>query len=397
MDVKKTCVKDFGRISLVDALRGFALLGIVLIHNVEHFDTVAYPEAGSLFLKSIDNIIKEVIFFMISGKAYAIFALLFGFSFFMQFEKRRLKGEDFAGRFVWRMCLLFCFGIFHVIFYQGEILSIYAIVGLVLVPLRNFRNSSLVVLAVILMLQPWETGSLIYALLNPDYIQFPYPTKYFQMTQIAQTEYSFWELAKVNLTDGFTNAHIFAWKSGRYMQSTSLILIGFLLGRKAMFVQSPESNAFWKKAFLISAVLFISLYLLKMHLPELNIRKGLISHLQVIVNSLANGTFTGVLVAAFTLLWFHTPMKKVFSKLEPYGKMSLTNYIASSMIGSFVYYQYGLGMYNNLGVTYSVLVGIVIFSLQLGMSRWWLSTHKQGPLEGLWHKLTWIKLKKANG
>lgn len=394
MNVNQIIVKDKIRINLVDALRGFALLGIVLIHNIEHFDTVFSPEAETAFGRTIDEMVKHITVFMIGGKAYAIFALLFGFSFSLQYERKRLQGQDFCGRFVWRLCLLFCFGVFHVIFYQGEILSIYAIVGLLLVLIRRADNRVLIALAIFFMLQPWETGGLLYALLNPDYVPIAYPRQYFEMTQIAQTKYSFWELAKVNLTDGFTNAHIFAWRSGRYMQTASLMLIGFWLGRKSLFLQSSESNTFWKKSAILFPIIFIPLYLLNVYLPEWKLPGNIFSHLQVIVTSLSKAAFTGVVVSVFVLLWFHSPVQKVFSKLEPFGKMSLTNYIGSSIIGSFVYYYYGLDMYKHLSIVPSLLVGITVFILLLSFSRLWLGNHKQGPIEWLWHKLTWIKLKR---
>lgn len=108
MNVNQIIVKDKIRINLVDALRGFALLGIVLIHNIEHFDTVFSPEAETAFGRTIDEMVKHITVFMIGGKAYAIFALLFGFSFSLQYERKRLQGQDFCGRFVWRLCLLFC-------------------------------------------------------------------------------------------------------------------------------------------------------------------------------------------------------------------------------------------------------------------------------------------------
>ena len=88
------------RLDVVDALRGFALLGIILIHNIDHFDLGNTVTSGSTFLSFMDKIIQEEIFFVFGGKSYAIFALLFGFSFFIQFENNRKRGKDFAGLFI---------------------------------------------------------------------------------------------------------------------------------------------------------------------------------------------------------------------------------------------------------------------------------------------------------
>ena len=72
-----------------------------------------------------------------------------------------------------------------------------------------------------------------------------------------------------------------------------------------------------------------------------------------------------------------------------YGKMSLTNYLTQSIIGSFIYFGYGLSLYNVLGTTASFGVGVLLFILQLGFCHWWLKKFKQGPFEGAWKKATW--------
>ncbi|MCD7933000.1 MAG: heparan-alpha-glucosaminide N-acetyltransferase domain-containing protein [Tannerellaceae bacterium] len=104
------------RIDLVDALRGFALMGIILVHNVEHFDIANTVISSSPVLQAMDAFLYDAMFFLFGGKAYAMFALLFGFSFYIQFENQKKKGNAFAGRFAWRMAILFCFGVFHVLF-----------------------------------------------------------------------------------------------------------------------------------------------------------------------------------------------------------------------------------------------------------------------------------------
>ena len=75
------------RIEVVDALRGFAVMAIILLHNIEHFNLYNFPEATTDFMKALDKGVWDTLFFLFSGKAYAIFALLFGFSFFIQFDK----------------------------------------------------------------------------------------------------------------------------------------------------------------------------------------------------------------------------------------------------------------------------------------------------------------------
>ena len=100
------------RIDVADVLRGIAIGGIILIHFVEHMNFFSYPEPPSEFWAGVNSAVQDVIFFLFAGKMYAIFALLFGLSFFIQHDNQAQKGRDFRLRFAWRMVLLMLFGLF---------------------------------------------------------------------------------------------------------------------------------------------------------------------------------------------------------------------------------------------------------------------------------------------
>ena len=91
------------RINSIDALRGFALIGIMLLHCMERFDLTLAPVVESPFWQAIDTAVYDSLYFLFSGKSYAMFSLLFGLSFFMQMESQAAKGVDFRGRFLWRL------------------------------------------------------------------------------------------------------------------------------------------------------------------------------------------------------------------------------------------------------------------------------------------------------
>ena len=94
-------LKTTERLGVVDALRGFALLAIVLLHNLEHYN-LFLPLDYTLpaWLQTIDKYAWDTMFFLFAGKAYATFSLLFGFSFYIQFHNAEKRGTDFRGRFV---------------------------------------------------------------------------------------------------------------------------------------------------------------------------------------------------------------------------------------------------------------------------------------------------------
>ncbi len=382
------------RLEIVDALRGLALLGIILVHNVDHFDIgwVAPAARQGTLLSSLDNLVSNIVFTLFGGKAYAMFALLFGFSFFIQFRNADRKKIRFAGRFVWRMVLLLGFGFFHVIFYSGEILSCYAVAGVLLLPLRNLSTRALLILAAVFMLEPWEAGRIIYAAFDPQWQPVAHDYGYYAQAMEAATEQgSFWVMARTNLTAGMLNSHIFAWLSGRYFQTISLFILGLLIGRHSIFADSPLSRKLWKRVLAVSAISIVPLFLLKISIPAGGIKPGFIAPLEVISTMWSNLSIMALLVSAFVLLWFDfARVRRFFCGLIPFGRMSLTNYITSSIIGSFIYYRWGLGLFPVLGPTYSLLIGTGVFlGLQL-FSRRWLLRHRKGPLENLWGRLTWI-------
>lgn len=140
------------RLDVVDALRGFALMAIVLLHNLEHYNLIGTPDSTPQWLASVDSAVMKSVFFLFAGKAYSIFSLLFGFSFYIQMRNAAARGEDFRLRFVWRMLLLMLFAQLHSVFYNGDILMLYAAVGLVLPLLCRLGDKALLALAVICFL-----------------------------------------------------------------------------------------------------------------------------------------------------------------------------------------------------------------------------------------------------
>ena len=111
------------RIDVADILRGIAIGGIILIHFIEQLNFYVFPEPSSPFWGAVNQGVWDTVFFLLAGKMYAIFAMLFGLSFFIQHDNQAQKGVDFRLRFLWRMVLLFMFGLFDLMFFNGDILD----------------------------------------------------------------------------------------------------------------------------------------------------------------------------------------------------------------------------------------------------------------------------------
>jgi uncharacterized protein len=189
-----------------------------------------------------------------------------------------------------------------------------------------------------------------------------------------------------NLTNGKVGVIRWSWENGRIFQIPALFMFGMLAGRKGVFKLSPENKQFWLRTLIIAVAAFIPFYLLKSWPESWNIGQAVQRPLLVIVTSWSNVAFMVVLVSSFTLLFYSWRWLEFFS---PLGRMSLTSYVVQSVIGTSIYYGFGLGMYRYTGASYALAIGIVLALLQRQFSVWWLKRHAQGPLEMLWHRATW--------
>lgn len=384
------------RIDVADVLRGLSVMAILLLHSIEHFNFYSYPPVESDWLKFTDKIIWDSLFFAFGGKAYAIFALLFGFSFFIQDNNQLKKGKDFRGRFMWRLVLLFVIGNFNAMFFTGEILVLYSLVGFSLVLVARLPNKAVLIIAILLLLQPVEWGKVVYALMNPDYVPGPKLSSYYWKLAYPVLENgTFLETVKMNLWEGQLASLTWAWEYGRVFQTAGLFMLGMLVGRTGLFVYSEKNIRSWVIILIVSLLCFFSLTGLSDVLSEFVQNETAKKSLKLIVKSLANFSFMLILVSCVVWVFYMTRLQNVLMKVSPYGKMSLTNYITQSMMGSLLFYNWGLGLYADLGKTHSFLVGIVLVIIQYSFCKWWMKNHTHGPMEAIWRKATWIKWKKS--
>lgn len=386
------------RIDVLDALRGFAILSILLLHNVEHFDLYFFPEYLPQWLKACDGAVWSTLFFLFSGKSYAIFALLFGVTFQIQLSRQQQEGGDFRWRFAWRLLLLLGFGVLNTAFFSGDILGLYAIVGLSLIPVCRLGDRAVLAIALLLMAQPLEWLRVVYLLGHPDYVApRSYSDIHYPDIVAGLQSASFVDAVTVNLGVARLSVMLWFWEHGRVLQTAALFMLGMLLGRRQLFLAGSGHDRFWRRALAMAALLFVPLFYLKDALAGLVNRPVLAQALNRVVGSWSNLALMVVLVSLLVLLFQHAAIQKALRQLIPLGRMTLTNYVMQSVVGSAIYYGYGLGLYQYTGATLSMLVGLALITLQWIFCRWWLGTHRQGPLEALWHRATWLRAQAARG
>ena len=364
------------RIDVADALRGIAVAGIILYHSVEHFDV--FTKETIIHTLPCDQTVADVLAWLLSGKMYGIFAMLFGLSFFIMNDNQQQKGRSFSGRFAWRMCLLFVFGIINVAFYDGDILMLYACYGLLLIPISYLSSKWVWCIIALLAIQPVE----LFCLLSGITIDHTRLFEIYNQTMALHEHGTFWENVVNNVRYGFELNLRFNVFSGRLTQLLCLFILGMQLCRHRLFYNEGNNLKRWHVILCLSAALVIGLSFVDF------------GALDIWLKPIYNLFILLMIVSAVVSAWYaFEGVRRVLRHLCTFGRMSLTNYLLQSVIGCFIFYGYGLGCYYKLGITYAVLVGLSMVIVQYLFCRLWFSSHQRGPLEGLWRKLTWISSK----
>ena len=381
---RDACQSKNARIDVADALRGIAVAGIILYHSVEHFniftqEPIVHPLAS-------DQTVADVLAWLLSGKMYGIFATLFGLSFFIMNDNQQQKGKCFSGRFAWRMCLLFMFGIINVAFYDGDILMLYACYGLLLIPISYLPSKWVWAIIALLAIQPVE----LFCLLTGTTLDHSTMWELYDKINSAHEHGTFWENALTNLRYGFEVNFRFNVFSGRLTQLLCLFILGMQLGRQRLFYNERlrvgdgtsgmgRNLQIWHSILVTSAIIVIALSFVDF------------GELESWLKPIYNLIILLMIVSAVVSAWYaFEGVRRVLHHLCIFGRMSLTNYLLQSIIGCAIFCGYGLGCYNRLGITYAVMVGCGMVIVQYLFARYWFSNHPRGPLEGLWRKLTWI-------
>ena len=380
------------RIDVADILRGVAIGGIILIHFIEQLNFYVFPEPSSPFWGAVNQGVWDTVFFLLAGKMYAIFAMLFGLSFFIQHDNQAQKGVDFRPRFLWRMVLLFMFGLFDLLFYNGDILCVYAACGVLVIPLIRASDKVLKAIAFLLLLQPIELVYVIIGAIDPSASPLDLGSlDHFNAVAVAQEHGSIFDVAVAGLRHGQQVNFLWAIENGRLTQTIFFFLVGIMLGRRRLFYNEGNNLALWKKVLRGAAVAFVILVPLYYIVPKQFDSACISNSLNVMLNMWKNLSMMLMIVSGITLLYYQTDAKKWLIKIAPYGKMSLTNYLSQSIFGAMLFYNWGFGLYRYCGHTVALLMGACFIVLQYLFCTWWLKNHRRGPFEELWARLTWIK------
>jgi len=367
------------RVALVDALRGYALLGLFIVHCVERFELYWLdPKPDAWF---------DAVFALFSGKAYAIFALLFGFSFATIMANERERGQDFTGRFVWRLALLFLIGTLHGLIYRGDILQVLALVGLLLIPFDKVKSDKvLLALAALLFLQV-PLLARAWAAAQGAAWATSQPLFWGDTALAALATGSFTETLAANAGPGTVGKWSFYIENGRAVVIAGLFLVGMVLQRRRLFADAAGRRGVWLAVLAAGAALWGAALLPDPIVLPAGAAEMTTVSLQAALDSWRALGATAFQVALFVLLW-HSPLGRALAALAPAGRMTLTLYVGQSLAFAPLLYGYGLGLWNDLSNAAAVLWGLATFALQLVLAALWFRAFRYGPLEWAWRAAT---------
>lgn len=374
------------RINVVDVLRGFAVCGIIIIHFLEHLNFYMFPEPGPL-----DKAVWDTVFFLGASKMYAIFALLFGFSCYIQHHNREKQGLDFRPRFAWRMLLLFLWGMVDLLFFNGDILCTYAVLGLFLIPLVKAPDKVLMWVAIFLFLQPVELVYMVLGWVNPAVSPMDLGIgPFWGVLYEACANGSLLDVASANHRLGLQLNFGWALENGRLTQTLFLFVLGMLLGRRRLFLDEDGHLDFWKKVLAVSVCSFGVFQVAYMFVPQAVSNATASNSLGILLKAWRNFAMMSFYVSGIVLLYYRTRAAAALGRLACIGKMSLTCYLVQSIIGGMLFYGWGFAFYKWSGHSLSFCLAIVFLTLLYFFCKWWTSHHRRGPLEEVWSRATFL-------
>lgn len=387
------------RISVIDALRGFSLAGIVLVHFVEQFLGGPIPEGEtSIMIQGVpDYIVLGFLQIFLSGKFFALFSILFGLSFYIQMNRAAQKGKAYKARFIWRLIILMVIGLFHSLFYRGDILTVYAVVGLVLPLFHSVPNRWLLIIAGLLFFGLGRFS--VFAIHGSEgffgLMDFTPDSEFSKDYFKILAEGSIWDVFRDNITNGLLMKIEFQFGIfNRGYLTLGLFLVGMWFGRIQLFERfGKRRNKLKEYMWYTLGFSILCLILVVVQFSQIPQPVDFATWQTMIAMhtmDLMNLGMTAFILIAFLVIYSG---KKGFrlNVLAPYGRTALTNYVLQSIIGTFIFYGWGLGMLAQVRNLYTFLFGFVIIAVQILISKWWMSKFYYGPFEWIWRCLTWWK------
>jgi uncharacterized protein len=385
------------RIELLDALRGFALLGIFLANMLYWSGWDIMTQEQRIIFAGADTVAWQYRFhhFLVDGKFYTIFSLLFGTGFALQISRLQERGLEGLRIYRRRVLVLLGIGLAHSwLIWDGDILTLYALLGLVLPFFIGWRERNLLIAAAIFIFVVPFAGIWLFSWLG----WAPHEPLFALSFSIAESLGA--DTAPEKALEWFRRDDFAGWaswalsgtpfswairvESWRIPKVLGIMLIGIVIGRRLASGGFIENRKLLRQILVTGLAIGVPANAAYAYLPE----QGQADWPSIV----GTAPLALAYAAAFVLAWRRA--QPILRHFAPVGRMALTNYLTHSIIGLIVFYGIGFGLAGTLRPLSFYGVVLLIFGAQLLFSRWWLASHEQGPAEALWRSATYSRAHK---
>jgi uncharacterized protein len=375
--VPPTAVAPTDRISPIDTLRGIALFGVLIVNLLKEFRVSIFAQFVPSGPESpADRFLDSFVSYAFEMKAFALFSLLFGIGLGIQFDRLATRERPLYW-LLRRLVVLLGFGLIHLLFiWNGDILTEYALAGMLVLPLLREDKETLAICSL---------GLFGFYVFMPAWhlpIYWPDSATFTHLVDSANRVYAQGTLAQVIGHNHGELKALFSLHAFVFPRTLALFLLGVCIWRSGL----PQNLLRHRRGLLIfglvATVFGISLTLATAMnvFPNTPMFGAYMSNLAPTVQALGYAA----LIAVAVQLPYLGPVLKLFA---PLGRMAFTNYIVQSLVFAWIFFGYGLGQFGRMNVTTAFLLGVSVYVVQMVASAWWLRWFRFGPLEWLWRSL----------
>ena len=397
-DIAPTQSKE--RYIILDALRGFALAGIALANFPEFaLYTFLSPEAAAAMpMATADRVARYLQYFFIDGKFYTLFSLLFGIGFSLIIANAARRHANGYRIFYRRMAWLLLIGLLHLmLLWSGDILALYALMGMTLPLFMRLPDKALLRCAAFLLLLPVAVDAAVSATgIYPSAAVVERQQFYCAKYGITPANFAYWlrdaqsyrEVLQFLVQGAFVRMQEFI-DGNRAFKVLGLFLLGLYIGRNRFYARIAEKRAFLRRFVRCMLPVAIPASALYAWSAVNGHPWGLPVHTLLYTVSVYPLAFC--YAAGFALWQLKRREPTAFRVLAAPGRVALTNYIGQSAAGMCLFYGIGLGWGADMGLVHVLLTAAAVYALQTAFSHLWLRLFRFGPLEWMWRMLTYGK------
>nr|WP_154957368.1 DUF418 domain-containing protein [Paenibacillus xylanexedens] len=376
------------RVHFLDIVRGFAMLGIIIVNYFLIVDSVKGFDMNS------SDLVHNLVSTFAEGKFITLFSFLFGVGFMIFMDRAVQRVEHPRMLFARRLLILFCIGLLHITFiWVGDILTFYAVAGFLLLAFYARTPKTILRWIITLILIQFLTPvfMMVYNAMNTASSNMP---TYFDFTLSSHTSSTYLNSLVARWADmGVMAASSFSTVYSMFL----MFLIGMYFVKMDFFTNMEAKQSIWKRIWFISLAAFILTQFSSMVNTLISAENTFWMELFMILGQQGNLTGSMFYMSSLAMLFLYVPaLRKALMVFTKVGRMSLTCYLLHSIMGTVILLPYAFGLASSIKPIGTLILSIAVYVVLVIFASLWLKRFKIGPMESIWRKLTYGKVNRAS-